>query len=133
MQLNRGDIESIIQPLDITSRKSCQNHFTNPIPGIQQSGYIKNKIFTTANIIHLVPATFWVSKSHIYIVTVLANLNIGYNNFYLDEPLTIKKAMAILYWNDFEKVMHTKFQSLFENNIWEYKNVSLSRAVLTGC
>lgn len=79
-----------------------------------------------------VSATSLVSKSHIHMVIVLANLNVGYDNFGPDERLIIKKAMATTYWKDFEKAMHTEFQSLINNDIWEYKNAPSGRAVLTG-
>ena len=54
-------------------------------------------------------------------VTVLANLNIGYDNSCSDELFTIKEAMATPYWKDYEKTIYIKFQSLIENNTWEYR------------
>ena len=44
-----------------------------------------------------ISTTSSISKSHIFMVTVLANLNAKYYNSSLDEPLIIKKAMAIPY------------------------------------
>lgn len=40
--------------------------------------------------------------------------------------------MASLYWKNFEKTIYVEFQFLIENDTWEYKNMSLGRAVLTG-
>ena len=65
-------------------------------------------------------------------VTVLANLSAGCDDSGPDEPLSIKEAMATPLWKDFEKAMHAEFQSLIENDTWEYRNAPSGRAVLTG-
>lgn len=85
-----------------------------------------------ANIICLISAISSISKSHIHIVTVLANLNTRCDDSSPDKPLFFKKAMASLYWKNFEKTIHVEFQFLIENDTLEYKNMSLGRAVLTG-
>lgn len=54
---------------------------------------------------------------------VLANLSAGCDDSGPDEPLSLKEA-ASAYWKDFEKAMHAEFQSLIENNTWEYRNAS---------
>ncbi len=66
------------------------------------------------------------------LVTVLANLNVEYDDSGLDEPLFLKEAMASLCWNNVEKAMHAEFQSLIENDTWEYKNAPSGQAILTG-
>ncbi len=66
-------------------------------------------------------------------VTVFANLNAGSDDSGSDEPLSLKETMSSMYWKNFEKAMHAEFQSLIENDTWEYKNASSGRAVLTGC
>ena len=47
------------------------------------------------NIIRFIFATFSILKSHIYMVTILANLNTGYNNFDSNKPITIIEIIAI--------------------------------------
>ena len=66
-------------------------------------------------------------------VTVLANLNAGYDDCGPDELLSLRKTMVSPYWKDFEKAMHTEFQFFIENNTWEYRDAPSSQAVLTGC
>ena len=78
------------------------------------------------------PASPSVPKFHIYMVTVLANLNVGCDDSGPDEPLSLKATIRSPYWKDFEKTMHWEFQSLIENDTWEYRDVSTGRAVLTG-
>ncbi len=65
-------------------------------------------------------------------VTVLANLNAGYDDSGPDEPFSLKETMASPYWKNFEKAMYAEFQSLIENDTWEYKNAPSGRAILTG-
>ncbi len=65
-------------------------------------------------------------------VTVLVNLNAGYDDSGPDEPVSLKEAMTSPYWKNFEKAMYSEFQSLIENDTWEYKNAPLGRAILTG-
>ena len=59
-------------------------------------------------------------------VTILANLNTGYNNFDSNKPITIKEIIAISYQKNFEKAIYIKFQFLIKNNTQEYKNALLS-------
>ncbi len=73
-----------------------------------------------------------VSKFHIHMVTVLANLKPGYDDSGLDEPLFLKAAIVSSYQKNFKKAMHAEFQSLIENDTWEYKNASSGRSILTG-
>ena len=73
-----------------------------------------------------------VPKSHIYMVTVLANLNAKCDDSGPDELLSIKDARASPYWKDFEKAMHAEFQSLIDNDIWKYRDALTGQAVLTG-
>ena len=87
LQLNRGDRDSDIQLSDATLKKSRQDRLAKSTPGTRQSAYIKNKTPSSANVIHLISASLLVLKSHIYIVTVLANLNTGCNDSDPDEPL----------------------------------------------
>ncbi len=65
-------------------------------------------------------------------ITVLANLNPGCDDSGPNEPLFFKAAMASSYCKDFEKAMHIEFQSLIENDIWEYRDALSDQAVLTG-
>lgn len=74
-QLNRGDKELDIQSLNTIPKRSHQNRVTNPILGTQQLACIKDITPTSANIMRLVSAILSVPKSHIHIVTVLANLS----------------------------------------------------------
>ncbi len=80
-----------------------------------------------------VPTTPSVPKFHIHMVTVLANLNAGYVDSGPDEPLSLKEAMASPYWKNSEKAIYAEFQSLIENDTWEYQNAPLERAILTDC
>ena len=132
LQLNRGDRDSGIQPSDATPKRSRQDRLAEPTPGTRQSARIKEKTPTSANVMRSISATSSIPKSHIHMVTVLANLNAGYDNSGPDKPLTIKEAMATPYWKDFEKAMHIEFQSLIENDTWEYRDAPSGRAVLTG-
>lgn len=81
---------------------------------------------------HLVSNTTSVPKSNIHIITVLAHLSARYGDSGLNEPLSLKEAMSSPYWKNFEKAIHAEFQSLIENNTWEYRNTPSGRAVLTG-
>ncbi len=65
-------------------------------------------------------------------VTVLANLYVGYDDSGPDKPLFLKEAMASPYWKNFEKAMYIEFQSFIENDTWEYRDVPSGQAVLTG-
>ena len=80
----------------------------------------------------LISASRIIQKSHIYIVTVLANLNTSCDDSDLDEPLSLKEVMRSLYWKNFEKAMYAEFQSLIENNIWKYRDMPIGWAILTG-
>lgn len=86
----------------------------------------------SANIMRSTAASHFIPKSHVHMVTVLANLSAGYDDSGSDQPLTLKEAMASAYWIDFEKAMLLEFRSLIENGTWEYTDVPAGRAVLTG-
>ena len=49
-------------------------------------------------------------------VTVLANLNAGSDDFGPDETLTLRKANTSYYWKTFEKKMYVEFQYLIKND-----------------
>lgn len=132
LQLNRGDGDLSIQPQDVAPKKSRQERLIDLTPGTRQSARIKDKAPTSANVMRLISITQPVPKSHIHIVTVLANVSARYDDSGPDEPLTLKQAMASPYWKDFEKAMHVEFCSLIENNTWEYKNAPSGREILTG-
>lgn len=70
---------------------------------------LKKKTLILANIICFISAISSIPKSHIYIVTIFANLNIEYDNSGLDESLSIKEVLAILYWKNFNKIINIKF------------------------
>ncbi len=97
LQLNRRDTDSCIQLSDIVPKRSCQERLADPTPCSRQSTRIKDKTTASANVICPVPTTPSVSKSHIYMVTVLANLHAGYDDSGPDKPLSLKKAMASPY------------------------------------
>lgn len=143
LQLNRGDSDFSIQPPatlaflvtsapDITSTRSRQNCLTDPTPGIQQSTCLNNQPSTSANIIRSVSVTSLVPKSHIHMIAILANLYARYDDLGPDKPLSLKETMTSPYWQDFKKSMHAQFQSLIENNTWEYRDAPSGRAVLMG-
>ncbi len=132
LQLNRRDSKSSIQLSDIVPERSRQERLADPTPGSRQSTRIKDKTTTSANVICSASTTPSVSKSHIHIVTVLANLKAGYDDSGPDEPLSLKESMAPPYWKNFEKDIYTEFQSLIENDTWKYKNVASGRAILTS-
>ena len=132
LQFNRGDRDSSIQFSDATPKRSRQNRLTKPTPGTRQSTCSKDKTPESANVIRSISNSSSVPKSHIHMVTVLANLNAGCDDSGPDEPLSLKEARASPYWKDFEKAMHAEFQSLIENDTWEYRDVPTGRAVLTG-
>lgn len=133
LQFNKRDRDSDIQTSDVTSKKSHQKYLAKPTPGTQQSACIKDKTPASTNVMRSIFASLSVPKSHIHMVTVLANFNAGCNDFGLEEPFFLKEAMLSLYWKDFKKVMHAELQSLIENNTWEYRDMLLGRAILTGC
>lgn len=56
---------------------------------------MKGKIFTSANNIQPIIQIQFASKSHIYMVTILANSNAGSDGSGSDEPLILKKAMYV--------------------------------------
>ena len=121
LQLNRGDEEENIQP-QVTSKRSREERLADPTPGTRRSTRIQNNTPASANIMCPVPTlTRNTPKSHIHMVTVLANLAAGSDDSGPDEPLTLKEAMVSPYWKDFEKAMHVEFRSLLENNTWKYK------------
>ena len=132
LQFNRRDRDLNIQPPDAAPKRSRQDYFGNLILGTGHSTRIKGKMPTLANVIHSVSATPSVPKSHIYMVMVLANLSVRYDDSGPDESLSLRKAIASPYWNDFEKIMHAEFQSFIENNTWEYRNIPSGRAILTS-
>ena len=65
-------------------------------------------------------------------VTGLANISADHDNSGPEEPSSLKEVMASPYWKHFEKAMHVEFQSLSDNETWEYRNAPAGRAVLTG-
>lgn len=58
------------------------------LPGSEGSDWVGGVSHTAAR----------VPKSHIHMVTVLANLSAGYDDSGPDEPLTFKQAMTSTYW-----------------------------------
>lgn len=62
-----------------------------------------------ANVIYFISITSSISKSHIHIIIILANLNAGYDNFGLNKLFIIKKVITLPYWKDFKRVMYIKF------------------------
>ncbi len=129
--MNKRHKDSSIQPSDATPKRSCLNPLAKPIPGTWQSAHIKDKTPASINVIRSISSSPSIPKSHIHIVTVLANLNIGCDNSGPDQPLPLKKAMISLYWKDFKKLIYIEFLSLIENDTWDYQDVLSSRAVLT--
>lgn len=109
LQLNRRDKDSNIQLSDAIPKKSRQDCFTKSISGTRQSIHIKDKTLASANIMHLIFAISSVSKSHKYMLTVLANFNTRCDDSGPDELFLLKKAMASLYLKDFKKTMQAKF------------------------
>ena len=55
-------------------------------------------------------------------MTVLANLKAGYDDSGPNKPFFLMEAKALSYWKSFKKAMYAEFQSLIENDSWEYKN-----------
>ncbi len=96
LQLNGSDKGSSIQ-LSILLKRSCQERLADPTWGSQQSTCIKDKMTTTANFMCSVSTTPSVSKSRIQMVTVLANLNPGYDDSGPDESLSLKETVASPY------------------------------------
>lgn len=74
-------------------------------------------MLVSANVMYIISAISLVSKSHIYMIIVLANLYSRYNNSCPNEPFSLKEAMTSLHWKDFEKTMYAKFQSFIKNDI----------------
>ena len=79
-----------------------------------------------------ISAMLLVLKSYLYMVIVLVNLNAECDDSGLDEPLSFKEVIVLCFWKDFEKVMYLGFQSLIENDTWEYRDVPSGQAVLTS-
>ena len=80
-----------------------------------------------------ISASLFDPTSHLHMITVLANLNTGCDNSSLDKPCSLKEVMRSPYWKDFEKAIHSEFQSLIENDTWEYQKAPSDRVVLTSC
>ena len=97
LQLNKGDKNSGIQFLDVTPKQSRQNHLIRRIPSTWQSAWLKDKTPLSTNIICSISASLFDPKSHIYMVTVLDNLNAGCYNSSLDKPLSLKEVMRSPY------------------------------------
>ena len=116
-----------------TSKRSRQDCLVNSTLGTRQSAYIKDKTPTSAGVMLSVSATPSVLQFHVYIITVLANLNAEYDDSNPEKPLSLKEAMTLPYWNNFKKAIHAEFQSLIENDTWEYRKTLSGRAVLTSC
>ncbi len=130
--MNRKDRDSRIQLLNILLKWSLQQKWADFIPDSWQSIRIKGKSCKSATVIWSVSTTPFVFQSYIQIVTVWANLNLGYNYFGLNEPLLLKEALAWIYWKNFEKAKYADFQSLIENNTWKYKNALWGWLISTG-
>lgn len=71
-------------------------------------------------ITRLIFGTLSVFKSHIHIITVSTSLNSVCDDAGLDKLFLFKEAIAFFYWKNFEKAMYAEFESLIENDIWEY-------------
>ena len=97
MQLNKGDGDLDIQPLDATPKISCQDCLADSTPDTRQLAPIKNKTPTSANVMHSISATSSIPKSYIYIVTVLANLNVECDDSGPDKPLSLQTVMVSPY------------------------------------
>lgn len=117
-----GDRDSSIKPLHVAPKRTCQDCLANLTSGTQSPACLKDKTPTSGNIMHSVSATPSVLKSPIQMVTILANISAGYNNFGPDEPFSLIEIIASPYWKGFEKVMRAEFQSLIENDTLEYRN-----------
>ncbi len=133
LQFNKRDRDSSIQPSDIVTKQYCQGQVADPTPDSRQYTCIKDKTTTSVNLMCSVSTTPSVFKSHIHIVTVLANLNARYDDSGSDEPLFLEEAIVSPHWKNFEKAMYIEFKSLIENDTWKYKNAPSDRAILTGC
>ena len=131
-QLNSKDRDSDIQISDTTPKQSHLDWLTEPTPSTLQSVHIKDKTTASANFMRSISIFPLVPKSHIDIVIMLVNFNARCDDSGSDEPLSLRGAMAFPYWNNIEKAMHLEFQSLIENDTWEYRDVLLDQAMLTG-
>lgn len=131
--MNKGDRNSGIQPLNDTPRRSCQDCFAKTISDNRQSTHIKDQTPALANVMCSISGILSVSQSHIYIIVVVANLNVEYDNCCLDEPFSLKETMVSLYWKDFIKDIYAEFQFFIKNDTWKYKDPPSSQAVLTDC
>ena len=132
LQLNRGDRDFGIQTSDITLKQSRQDCLTKPTPGTRHSAQLKDKISTSTNIICSISASLSVLKSHIYMGTVLGNVNASCDDSSPFELHSLKKPIRSPYYKNFDKAIHVEFQSLIENDTWEYQEAPSDRAVLTG-
>lgn len=97
LQLNKRDRNLGIQSSNTTLKRFYQNRLIKPALNTWQPACIKNKIPISVNIICSIFTIFLISKSHIYIVIILANLSTRYDNSSPNEPLFFKKAMLSLY------------------------------------
>ena len=127
-QLNEGDRDNI-QPRD-NDNDDDENTFPAPRRSLCIQERKSAASATSANVMRsLTPLT---PKSHLHMVTVLANLAAGSDTSGPDEPLLLKEAMASPYWKDFKKAMLVEFRSLIENDTWKYMDAPSGRAILTG-
>lgn len=120
LQLNEGYKDSGIKISNPTSKQFCQDQLTKPTPYTQHLACIKRKTPASANVIYSIFTSLSVPKFYIYIVTVLPNLNVEYDDLGLDELLFLRKAVASPYLKDFVNVIYVLFLSHIENDTWEY-------------
>lgn len=109
MQLNRGDKDSGIQLSNALSKRSCQDCFIESILSTWKLACIKDKTSALANVMRSIFTFFLILKSYIHIVTVLANLIAGCDDFDSDEALSLEEAIVSPYWKDFEKTILAEF------------------------
>ena len=91
LQLNKGDRDLGIQPPDAASKRSRQDLLADPTPGTRQSARLIDKTPTSANVMRSVSTTLSGPKSHVHMVTVLANFSTGCDDSGPDEPLQLKR------------------------------------------
>lgn len=109
MYLNKKDRNLGIQPSNIVSKRSYQDCLTKPTASTRQLICIKDKIPISVNVMRLISAISSVSKFHIHMVIVLANLSARCDDSDSDKPLSLNKIMLSPYWKNFEKAMHAEF------------------------
>lgn len=51
----------------------------------------------SANIMHLISITYLILKSHLFFITVLANLIVEYNDSSFDKSISLKKIILLFY------------------------------------